>query len=364
MTTMSLRRSTRRFDHATRGVHAVVALVAVAALAACSSVTAGEATVGSPGEGGTASSAASCPTPAATAATTAPVTGTTRVVEGQLTVPPPGTFNPAGDTRTYTLWLPADYDGTTPLPLVVNYHGTGGTPATIDEFSSTLSEKAAARDMIVVAPQGLDGEAVTSRWVVPGFGTAPDDIAFTDALIDDLATTYCIDRSRVYATGFSSGGAMTTWVACADERFAAAAPGGGVNLVDPSCAKAQIPMYAYHGTADDVAYYNGIDNQPSQPNPATAGTVPFFGSVEQVMDVWAQHNGCDVQRQDQNLAPDAILRTYPNCEAETRVLLAVGGGHTFPGGTTRLNGALGETVTSVNMADLMLDWFLTQQRPQ
>jgi polyhydroxybutyrate depolymerase len=334
-------------------VAAAVALAAGAALllAGCGGgVSAGTATVdGSGASGGGA--AASCPTPA---------TGQT-VIDATVNVAPPGTFDPAGDARTYRLWLPADYTGTEPLPLIVNYHGTGGDPQSIDSFSSDLSSKAGARGYIVAAPQALSGQATTARWVVPAFGTAPDDIAFTNAMLDQIAQTYCVDTARVFATGFSSGGAMSTWIACADRsRFTGVVPGGGVNLVDPSCQTGPIPMYAYHGTADDVAFYNGIDDQPTPPDPATAGQIPFFGSVEQVMDVWAGVNGCEVQRQDQNLAPDAILRTYPGCESDTRVLLAVGAGHTFPGGTTRLGQAetqLGGTITSVNMADLMLDWF-------
>jgi polyhydroxybutyrate depolymerase len=327
-------------------------------VAGCGGVTAGEATIGGSGAPVATDAAApqvtvSCPTPK-------PGGG---VVDATVNVPPPGTFDPAGDARTYRLWVPPNYTGTEPLPLIVNYHGTGGTPEAIDAFSSTLSQKANARGYLVVAPQALAGQASTTRWVVPGFGTAPDDIAFTNAMLDAIAAQYCVDTERIYATGFSSGGAMSSWIACADRtRFAAVVPGGGVNLVDPSCQTGPIPMFAYHGTADEVAFYNGIDGNPTPISEATAGKVPFFGSVEQVMDFWAEVNGCQAQRQDQNLAADAILRTYPGCAADTRVLLAVGGGHTFPGGTTRIgaeNTILGGTITSVNMADLMLNWFDT-----
>lgn len=346
---------------------AAMAVLSLAVTAACSSVTTGEPSL-SGGQGAGATPAASVVAdPSAAPTTCAPgKAGTPGQSDATVAVPPPGTFNPAGDQRSFRIWVPANYSATTPAPVIVNYHGTGGTPESVDEFSSKLSEKANARGYIVVAPQALSGEASTERWVVPGFGTAPDDVAMTRALLTQISTQYCVDPQRFYATGFSSGGAMSAYIACdASDLFAGVAPGGGVNLVDPSCNQGAIPMFAYHGTADDVAFYNGIDDQPSKPDPATAGKVPYFGSVEQDVDYWANVNGCQVQRQDQKLAEDAILRTYPGCAASTQVLLAVGGGHTFPGGTTRIGAEetlLGATVTSVNMADLMLNWFDTQKK--
>jgi polyhydroxybutyrate depolymerase len=336
---------------------ALAGCVALAAsMAACgASVTAGDVTVGgTPGAATTAPTAAAT-SPAAPAACSVPAGAATGAVDGSV--------QSSGGERTYRLWVPTSSTGTQPLPLIVNYHGTGGDPQSIDDFSSNLSQKANARNYLVVAPQGLKGGSTAIRWAVPGFGREPDDIQFTNDMLDQIATQYCVDPSRIYATGFSSGGAMSTWIACRSaSRFAAVVPGGGVNLIDPSCQQGPIPMYAYHGTADDIAFYNGIDGVPSTPNPQTAGTIPFFGSVEQVMDVWAAGNGCQPGRNDQNLAPDAILRTYTGCTAATQVLLAVGAGHTFPGGATRIDGSLGETITSVNMADLMLDWFDTQRK--
>lgn len=355
-----------------RALLLTAACAASLALAGCGGgVTAGQATVnGTPAAAGSAIDPAGIQTEPGAAAASACAPGRpgqTGTLQRTVTVAPPGSFNPAGDQRTYTLWVPATYDPTKGAPLIVNYHGTSGTPAGIDAFSSNLSQKANARGYIVAAPQAITGGKAAVAWSVPGFGTTPDDVAFTRAMLDQIGSEYCVDPKRMYATGFSSGGAMSTYIACsAPDRFAAVVPGGGVNLIDPSCQSAPIPLYAYHGTADDIAFYNGIDGQPSQPNPATAGTVPFFGSVEQVVDVWAAGNGCQPQRTDTPLAADAVLRTYSGCGADTRVLLALGGGHTFPGGTTRLDestaAALGPTIASVNMADLMLDWFDTQKK--
>jgi polyhydroxybutyrate depolymerase len=268
-----------------------------------------------------------------------------------------------GLKRTYRLWVPQTYTGTTPLPIIVNYHGTGGDPQSVDDFSSNLSQKANARNYLVVSPQADKGDSSTVRWSVPGIGTVPDDVAFTNAMLDKIASEFCVDAKRIYATGFSSGGAMTTWIACSDsDRFAAAVPGGGVNLVDPSCQKAPIPMFAYHGTKDQFAFFNGIGGNPTKPDPANAGKFAFFGGVEQDMTYWAKGNGCQPNYTDYKIAPDATLRVWPNCAVSTQLLLAIGGGHTFPGGVTRLNGELGATIQDVNMANEMLNWLDTQAK--
>lgn len=337
----------------------LLATLALGALAGCGSVTTGQPTVS--GAGAT----TAAPPQAAAVPTTPAVACPAQVSARKGAIDDTVVVN--GENRTYRLWVPATYDGTTALPIVVNYHGTGGSPESIDAFSSTLSQKGNARGYLVVAPQALTGGSTAIRWTVPGFGTTPDDVAFTNAMLDKIAAEFCVDPKRQYATGFSSGGAMTTWIACSDsDRFAAVVPGGGVNLIDPSCQKAPIPMYAYHGTKDDTAFFNGIDDQPATPNPATAAIIPFFGSVELNMQAWAKGNGCQATFKDTQLAPDAVLRVWDGCTAPTQLLLAIGGGHTFPGGTTRLTGpdaeALGATITSVNMADLMLNWFDTQKK--
>lgn len=325
----------------------VVVTVAGLALAGCTKVTTGQAGVSSPNGSPTATTAAApCPKP---------VSARKGAVDDQLTF--------EGLNRTYRVWIPATYSGDVALPIIVNYHGTGGDPQSIDDFSSNLSAKANARNYIVVAPQGDKAGGETARWTVPGIGTTPDDVSFTNAMLDKLSAEFCIDQKRIFATGFSSGGAMSTWIGQADsERFAGIAPGGGVNLVDPTFQRFPIPIYAYHGTKDEFAFYNGIDGVPNKPDPVNRGKVAFFGGVEEVMTYWAQGNGCQPTFTDTNLAPDAILRTWAGCKAATQVLLAVGGGHTFPGGTTRLGGEVGATITSVNMADLMLNWFDTQKK--
>lgn len=75
--------------------------------------------------------------------------------------------------------------------------------------------------------------------------------------LDDILENLPIDRNRVYLTGLSMGGTGTwCWSIANPERFAAVAPicGTGVywyaeNLVNK-------PLWAFHGTADDIVPVN------------------------------------------------------------------------------------------------------------
>jgi polyhydroxybutyrate depolymerase len=80
------------------------------------------------------------------------------------------------------------------------------------DANSTLAD---AQNFIAVYPQGLI-EPGTDKpfWAEIGpidFGD--DDVLFVSNILDDLQKNYCVDAHRIYATGFSNGGGMTTLLA-------------------------------------------------------------------------------------------------------------------------------------------------------
>lgn len=57
-----------------------------------------------------------------------------------------------------------------------------------------------------------------------------NDIGFVEDLIKSLQSQYCIDSTRIYASGMSNGGGFTGTLACdptASNLFAAFAPHSG-----------------------------------------------------------------------------------------------------------------------------------------
>lgn len=156
----------------------------------------------------------------------------------------------------YLRRLPAGWDGKSPLPVVVYFHGYGASAEEImrDEgFSQAVS----ALGALFVAPNG-----VNTAWSF-GAGNMPqrrDDVAFTRATLDDLEKRYPIDKSRVLATGFSIGGSVTWWLACQlPQRFSAYAPVAGA-FWDPlpqSCPAGPVSIRHIHGTDDKTVPMKG-----------------------------------------------------------------------------------------------------------
>ena len=72
-------------------------------------------------------------------------------------------------------------------------------------------------------------------------------------LLEEIVRRYGVDRSRVYATGFSLGGYGVWELATAHpRRFAAIAPIAGGPGTRGACRLRRVALWAFHGTADDV----------------------------------------------------------------------------------------------------------------
>jgi len=223
----------------------------------------------------------------------------------------------AGKTqRTYRLFVPPSYDGRTALPLVLELHGSGGTSA--GQAKTSGFDDVAAREGFAVASLQADG----GRWNVPVNDSRVDDVAYVSDVIDHAAARICIDQSRVYATGFSGGGRMSSLLACRlNARIAAIAPVSGLRWPAP-CEGRSIPVLTFHGLADPQNPYDG--------KAANRGA-EWLESVPDALAAWAQHNGCrgDVILDDPS-GPLSTMR-YAGCRegTEVRMIRIDGLGHTW-----------------------------------
>jgi polyhydroxybutyrate depolymerase len=105
----------------------------------------------------------------------------------------------SGLTRTFLVHVPASYTGSAAVPLVLVYHGLGGTGQGMSLLTH-FSRVADKCGFIVVYPDGINKAWMTNPSV--------DDVGFTRDLIRYLEARYKIDARRVYATGMSNGGFM------------------------------------------------------------------------------------------------------------------------------------------------------------
>lgn len=123
-----------------------------------------------------------------------------------------------GLRRAYTLYLPSGYAGKGTRPLLLAFHGAGGSGlgmrATID------IEALADQHGFVVAYPDAAGGAARRTWAL-GCDTCTwadvagiDDYRFVRELIDTLTRTYPIEPARIFATGVSLGGSFANDLAC------------------------------------------------------------------------------------------------------------------------------------------------------
>ena len=102
-----------------------------------------------------------------------------------------------GIQRDYILYIPELYDGNTTVPLVLNFHGFGSS-ASQQMFYGDFRDIADTEGFLLVHPEGTTFIG-NQFWNVgfPGLSSNIDDVGFTEALIDELATLYAIDLDRV-----------------------------------------------------------------------------------------------------------------------------------------------------------------------
>ena len=215
--------------------------------------------------------------------------------------------------RAYRLFVPSGYDGRTRLPLVLDLHGSGGNAAG-QARNSGLETLGATEGFVVATLEGENG-----RWNVPVQSGRADDVAYVSDVIDHVAARVCTDPARVYMTGFSGGGRMTSLAACKlGSRLAAVAPVSALRWPAP-CDGRAIPVLTFHGLADPQNPYDGH---------AAGRGGEWDESVPEALAGWARHNGCkgDAILED----PPGPLSTmrYDGCgDAEVRMIRIDGLGH-------------------------------------
>jgi len=241
-----------------------------------------------------------------------------------------------GIQRDYILYIPEIYDGNTTVPLVLNFHGFGSS-ASQQMFYGDFRDIADTEGFLLVHPEGTTFIG-NQFWNVgfPGISSTIDDVGFTEALIDELATLYAIDLDRVYATGMSNGGFMSFLLACQlSEKIAAVASVTGSmtqDTFDDCNAQRPTPVLQIHGTEDDVVLYNG--NTLSIP-------------IADVISYWVDHNNSettpttttfpDIDPSDGSTIEHSVYEDGDN-GITTEHMKVIGGGHTWPGSVINTGG--------------------------
>ena len=153
-----------------------------------------------------------------------------------------------GTLQPYRLFIPDNYDGSKPTPLVVALHGMGGDENSMfDSYGKELTRDAQAHGFIVAAPKGREPASMYR-------GTAEQDVLDVMA---EVERDYKIDRSRIYMMGHSMGG-FGTWSIAMDhpDLFAALGPISGGGDASGMVKIKAIPEYVTHGDDDRTVNVN------------------------------------------------------------------------------------------------------------
>ncbi|KAG8405850.1 hypothetical protein J3458_021781 [Metarhizium acridum] len=161
-----------------------------------------------------------------------------------------------GERRTFLLSIPPEYHSDTPAAAVLSYHGGGRNAEDqlkLDQLTNPEFNSAA----FVIYPQGID-----ETWQgVPG--ATSDDILFTSDILDYVQYRYCIDPTRISATG-------------------------------RTC-----PSLSFHGGKDKVISYKGGSRKKE-----CLPSIPHF--IQQ----WASLDGLGIDNTTTRVSQNTVLYTF------------------------------------------------------
>lgn len=235
-----------------------------------------------------------------------------------------------GITRSYKLYIPAIYDGTSSVALVLNLHGLGSNSLQ-QMFYGDFRSIADTANFIIVHPQGTyESSTLMANYWNAYFGGTVDDISFLSEMIDTISANYNIDVNRIHSTGMSNGGYMSLALAAGlnDKIASVASVTGSMTISFPAVSNyvntKPISVMQIHGTADSTVKYIGNASSISIPN---------------LLNQWIGHNNTTSTPVIDSIANintadncTAIRYTYTGGNANTEVIhyKVVDGEHTWP----------------------------------
>lgn len=256
--------------------------------------------------------------------------------------------------REFVTYLPNGIEDT--APVIISLHGRLGTA--IRQMTFADFRPIADRDkVIVVCPQGIERSWNDGRGT-PANSRRVDDVKFIDELITYIIDTYHADPSRIYVTGMSNGGFMTSRLACElQKRIAAVAVVAASMDQDMGYQPAEpMPVMYIQGTKDPLVPFTGGKMK---------GAGGSIYSHENVLKKWADVDQCDSKPVITNLPilvndGTSVQREEYSGAGGLKVLgfTIVDGGHTWPGGTQYLpKFMIGQLSRNLNACDEIWKFF-------
>ncbi|SLN40418.1 enterobactin/ferric enterobactin esterase [Roseivivax jejudonensis] len=231
-------------------------------------------------------------------------------------------------------------------PALMFIHGWGSS----GEGTLTMRgvvETALERGYAVIAPDGIPREGRSGRtWAFhPERPQRRDEVAFLQAVRDNAAARFDLDPDAMLLAGFSIGGSMASYLACAaPEAFAAYAPvSGSFWRPHPEGCAGPVRLLHTHGWRDGTVPLEGrlLRGEALEAPDALAQ-----GDVWHAMALWRSAGGCRLQADGTSGDGTYWRKDWTSCAPGATLSFALfDGGHGVPPG----------------WADMALDWFEDQR---
>jgi len=202
-------------------------------------------------------------------------------------------INHNGLSRDYIVYVPENLP--TDATLVVVSHGYTSSAETIMSYSgmNTVADK---EKFLVVYPQGTKDIRGNNFFNV-GYdfhaSSKVDDLGFIQALVTKLIDEYALNPNHIFATGMSNGGDLSYFLACyTSDMFRAVAPIAGTMMqttVDTCKPEGVMPVFAVHGKADKVTYFDGDMANKDQWGP--------YPGIPAVIEHWVNLNALEYTKE-------------------------------------------------------------------
>jgi polyhydroxybutyrate depolymerase len=272
-----------------------------------------------------------------------------------------------GFDRTYYTYIPTNIKEVNSTPLLFHLHGGGGTgQGTPGLTFGRFNELADEHGFIVVYPNAIEKNWNDGRPLeeVRAWEQDIDDVGFILNIIERIQNEYSIDKNRIFTTGMSNGGFMSSRLICDRPEVFKGAAVLTASISEEyftKCTPQQpVSVLLMNGTADPLVPYDGGEVKVFKKK---RGTIV---STDDYINFWAKQNGCDPKKNEVDL-PDltddgtSVSHVkFSGCSDGAKVELYIinGGGHTWPGGLQYLGEkVIGKTSRDVNACDVIWDFF-------
>ena len=173
-------------------------------------------------------------------------------------------MNFGGYERTYYVHFPPSEKMKSKVPILFNLHGGGGTAkGSVRITFGRFNELADKDGFIMVYPEAVQKSWNNGRKLdeTKAWREDIDDVGFIVKIVETLEAKYKVDRKRIYTTGMSNGGFMSSRLLC--ER-ADLFRGGAILTASistdffPNCKPSQpIAVLLMNSTKDPIIPYDG-----------------------------------------------------------------------------------------------------------